>query len=204
MEKDDHFIDGIYNYCDRWCERCTFTSRCRNYEMDEAVDNEALDIQNQKFWKGIGDHFESAISMLLTMAAEKGIDLDNIPEEETRAWKEKRKHVQQEAREHPLAKLTMQYVQEGRQLLKENKVLKDKGEDLIKQVELGIAGEKEALKQAKEMSEYLEVIRWYSSFIHVKFQRALQGKMEDDGWQKANGYQTDFDGSAKIAVIGCE
>ena len=25
------FIDGVYNYCDRWCERCRFQSRCRLY-----------------------------------------------------------------------------------------------------------------------------------------------------------------------------
>ena len=29
MEVDQGFIVGIYNYCDRWCERCAFTSRCR-------------------------------------------------------------------------------------------------------------------------------------------------------------------------------
>lgn len=25
------FIEGIYNYCDRWCQRCPFTSRCLHY-----------------------------------------------------------------------------------------------------------------------------------------------------------------------------
>jgi len=24
-----NFIPGIFNYCDRWCERCAFTKRCR-------------------------------------------------------------------------------------------------------------------------------------------------------------------------------
>ena len=30
---DPRFISGIYNYCDRWCERRHFTSRCLNYEQ---------------------------------------------------------------------------------------------------------------------------------------------------------------------------
>jgi len=30
---DPRFISGIYNYCDRWCERCNFTSRCLVYEQ---------------------------------------------------------------------------------------------------------------------------------------------------------------------------
>jgi hypothetical protein len=29
MEVRDGFIVGIFNYCDRWCETCAFTSRCR-------------------------------------------------------------------------------------------------------------------------------------------------------------------------------
>ncbi len=29
MEVREGFIVGIFNYCDRWCERCPLTSRCR-------------------------------------------------------------------------------------------------------------------------------------------------------------------------------
>ncbi len=29
MEVQDGFIVGIFNYCDRWCERCPLSSRCR-------------------------------------------------------------------------------------------------------------------------------------------------------------------------------
>ncbi len=28
MDVEEGFIVGIYNYCDRWCETCAFTSRC--------------------------------------------------------------------------------------------------------------------------------------------------------------------------------
>lgn len=38
----DGFIVGIFNYCDRWCETCAFTSRCRLFadqaEMDASFD----------------------------------------------------------------------------------------------------------------------------------------------------------------------
>jgi hypothetical protein len=26
-------ISGIYNYCDRWCDRCPFTLRCATYSV---------------------------------------------------------------------------------------------------------------------------------------------------------------------------
>jgi hypothetical protein len=28
LAADPKYIPGICNYCDRWCERCPFTSRC--------------------------------------------------------------------------------------------------------------------------------------------------------------------------------
>jgi hypothetical protein len=42
MDIRDGFIVGIFNYCDRWCERCAFTSRCRVFadvaEMEASHD----------------------------------------------------------------------------------------------------------------------------------------------------------------------
>ncbi|MCB0550950.1 MAG: hypothetical protein KDD19_25495 [Phaeodactylibacter sp.] len=33
-------IPGIYNYCDRWCERCSFTSRCLLYAQEQELTEE--------------------------------------------------------------------------------------------------------------------------------------------------------------------
>lgn len=42
MEVQEGFIVGIFNYCDRWCERCAFTSHCRLFadhaEMEASLD----------------------------------------------------------------------------------------------------------------------------------------------------------------------
>jgi len=35
LAADPKYVKGIYNYCDRWCERCPFTSRCLNCELVE-------------------------------------------------------------------------------------------------------------------------------------------------------------------------
>lgn len=46
MEVQDGFIVGIFNYCDRWCERCPLTNRCRVFatlaEMDFEEGNGPL------------------------------------------------------------------------------------------------------------------------------------------------------------------
>ena len=41
MELLDGYIVGIFNYCDRWCERCPLTSRCRVFTS--TVEMEASD-----------------------------------------------------------------------------------------------------------------------------------------------------------------
>jgi hypothetical protein len=42
VELRNGFIVGIFNYCDRWCEACAFTSRCRLFadvaEMEASFD----------------------------------------------------------------------------------------------------------------------------------------------------------------------
>ena len=40
MEVQDGFILGIFNYCDRWCERCPFTHRCRLFADMAEIDFE--------------------------------------------------------------------------------------------------------------------------------------------------------------------
>ena len=35
--RNPKFIPGIFNYCDRWCERCAFTARCRTFAMEQEA-----------------------------------------------------------------------------------------------------------------------------------------------------------------------
>ena len=80
LAKNKDFISGIYNYCDRWCERCPFTSRCMNYAMSReyTTDPEASDIDNEKFWQNLSEIFKVTREMLEESAEELGIDIDSI------------------------------------------------------------------------------------------------------------------------------
>lgn len=40
METQDGFIVGIFDYCDRWCERCPLTARCRVFAEIARLDFE--------------------------------------------------------------------------------------------------------------------------------------------------------------------
>jgi hypothetical protein len=40
MDVRNGFIVGVYNYCDRWCEHCPFTGRCRVFADGREIDFE--------------------------------------------------------------------------------------------------------------------------------------------------------------------
>ena len=88
----DNFIPEIFNYCDRWCERCTFTSRCRSYESTSKLLPEQLDMNNKAFWENIADNFAKAF-VLLEKAAEKfGIEISPLTEQEEAAYKKQEEY----------------------------------------------------------------------------------------------------------------
>ena len=76
-----NIIPGIYNYCDRWCERCRFTHNCSVAIMESETGPDSED-----GWDATMDYlsitFEAIGEMLRESAAEFGIDLDNLPEVE--------------------------------------------------------------------------------------------------------------------------
>jgi hypothetical protein len=54
MEVRDGLILGIYNYCDRWCETCRFTSRCRVFA--DCAKREAMDSPELKLLSDTPPH----------------------------------------------------------------------------------------------------------------------------------------------------
>ncbi len=80
LAKDPRLIPGIYNYCDRWCERCPFTSRCMNFALseEEFAGLEARDINNEAFWQRLSETFQVTLEMVKETAREHGIDLDSL------------------------------------------------------------------------------------------------------------------------------
>lgn len=82
MQNQD-FIPGIYNYCDRWCERCALSARCRVYAMEQATAMKHAGSQDlqQAFWQSISSHLEEAFRILHQIVQERGINLDALPEE---------------------------------------------------------------------------------------------------------------------------
>ncbi|MFO7876157.1 MAG: hypothetical protein R6U55_06200 [Desulfovermiculus sp.] len=193
MAKNPDFIPGIYNYCDRWCERCAFTSRCMNFAMEQEFfqDQKNTDEMNAAFWDSISNIFEVTMGLLYDLAQERGIDLDAAREDQD----EGHEQAMQRAREHICTILAQRYREMAKEWLESSEIWTQ--EVAVKIPGVILAGEAPGLQEAKE------IISWYLFLIEAKIMRALHGKAEDEECELGS-YGRDADGSAKVALIGID
>lgn len=184
---EENYISGIHNYCDRWCERCTLTARCRVAEAESETTDEERDINNDAFWRRIAANFAEASMMLKEMAEERDIDLKAINREE---FAEHRAREKQIIRNEDLTKLAEKYWKET------HKTLDAKDDWLIF-----------SPLDEEAQAETLSIIYWYQFFISAKIQRGFHGILDFDGnidEEELNDSQSDSNGSIKIALIAID
>jgi len=77
---DKRFIPGIYNYCDRWCERCPQTFHCLNFFLSEKEfsNPETHDIRNEAFWRKLSGILGETLELLREAAKKWGIELETL------------------------------------------------------------------------------------------------------------------------------
>jgi hypothetical protein len=177
------FIPGVYNYCDRWCERCPFPSRCRVYAMEltlriDGVDGElaraAESLPADPVEEGVGDEF---------LAEAEDVLSDEEFGEEMLA----RDVADALAELHPLT-------DGAESLAKLAKPLIDAADARV------TAGGHET----EAFRDPLDVLAHYGYFVAAKVRRALSGRdnppiLDDDG----RPFPSDADGSARIASLTC-
>ena len=187
------YIEGIFNYCDRWCERCPFTSRCRSFSMGQAMERhiKRRDAENARFWealdKACGDALEDVKTQADSLAPQQPSESEDEKQEKV-GFEQYIKQRDKAVRGHPLSKLSDEYLKAC------HKWLRTQGEDV-----------------PEPIADAAEVISWYHMFIHVKFARALDGlidRQEEDYDELVDDHGVPFprdsDGSAKIAIIAIE
>jgi hypothetical protein len=194
-------IPGIYNYCDRWCERCIFTSRCAVFESEQGAQPDQLDMANKAFWERLSENFSKAKEMLQKKAEELGIDLTET-EAATEAYELKKAEVKLQTQNHIIIKLAREYGLFARKWLKTQPGMLEKLERLKEEITIGVESQEGVKTQTETIKDCLAVIQWYNTFIEVKFMRALAGKIENS-FPDAD-FQRDYDGSAKIGIIAVE
>jgi hypothetical protein len=191
-----NFISGIYNYCDRWCERCPFTSRCLVFateKEDEENDPESRDINNAAFWQKLTSIFEQTREMITTWAEENGVDLDA---EESKSARADHDRDMADARSHELTVAAENYAWQVRKWFEEEfgmqtsddsgKVSNDAGEN------------------HENIQEASEVIHWYQFQIAAKTVRGLMSRDDEDEYEEEETLGRHSDGSIKVALIATD
>jgi hypothetical protein len=202
LAKDLKLISGIYNYCDRWCERCAFTSKCMTYALskDEVDNPQTQDITNKAFWDKLHEIFQVTFEMLKESADEMGIDLNAIDHEDIAKQEEQ---VRKIVKDQPYTKAAFSYSKMVDDWFKSNNnLIEAKAEEMLSLAQAQIPGTKPD-KDALKIQDCLEVIRWYQHQIYVKLCRAasgmIRGELENNEYSPKNA-----SGSAKVALIGIE
>jgi hypothetical protein len=97
----DKFIPGIFNYCDRWCEKCAYTTRCRVYEQVQMLSGKDEDP---------ADAIEESLDQVREAIVETPAEPIDAPEPEL---------------DHPLARLAAAYAAQVSVWMKDHADLDD-------------------------------------------------------------------------------
>jgi hypothetical protein len=171
-------IPGIYNYCDRWCERCRFTDRCLQFLEDQEAEPPSADAESLA--GRVRESLTRRLGTIAEIARREHIDLRTL-EAPSRDTAEKRERHGQD----PLVVSARQYG------------------DLAWRLARAL-GPIVAARGDPAVMGAVEVIDWFSSMIGAKVSRAVSGVAfaRESGDPDDDRVQRDFNGSAKVALLG--
>ncbi len=195
-------IPGVFNYCNRWCERCGLAHRCSlrisELEMENEFDNPEGLLPDLSF----PEHANEVDSEKDTVEV-----IEFIPEPEV-------EHSSEAAMEDYLKRKA-----EMEKLMDENVIIleaKQAGEliEMVLQRANGLMAKENPVstegltyhQQQKVEGEthrtqnLLDILGWYRYMLQVKTMRAISGKA--DGDEHDDPIQNDSNGSAKVIMLG--
>ncbi|MFC1495021.1 hypothetical protein ACFL6W_07070 [Thermodesulfobacteriota bacterium] len=195
LAQDKRYISGIYNYCDRWCERCPQTARCINYAIgiEEFSDPKTRDINNEAFWKKMSEMMQETLEMLNDMIV--SVDVD--PEQLINTSDEDEHAIKEAAENHFVCRMAREYGDMAQEWF-------DGAQDLFIKPEKEISHRMDVNLEPDSIADNMDVILWYQHQIYVKLMRAVSGSLEESSSFNDDNYASDSDGSAKVALIGID
>jgi len=185
------------DYCDRWCERCSFIDRCATGVMEQKRWAKGKDWEPEDFFEELKKIFPFTENKMAEWLEENDIDPKEfeenyLPEPDLKGIKEMAKEMQNRG---------MDYYKSVSAFFKQNQdSFKAKGVDLFSEQE---EPEGKYPLDRSLLADAVDVVRWYMHFMFAKGSRAVQG-MEDMHETWGGPYQSDALGSAKIALIAAE
>lgn len=181
MEVRDGFIIGVFNYCDRWCERCRLTSRCQI--LADGVEDDF-----ERDHGPIGEPRHERMARQISEAAERwenehGLDFDEIQREA-----EKELASMSESKKDAMFNVRLEHLE-----------LETRANDFCDAVFRWI---KDISDEQHRGSMPLKVLGRFWVFVGGKVHRALMGLK--DAQEDELDDASDALGSAKAALLALE
>lgn len=194
LANNPDLIPGIYNYCDRWCERCPLSSRCLVYATEQEDDDspESRNNRNEIFWQKLSSILQETREIIEDWSRIAGMDPCTALVEDDGRHRKKRQLIDN----HPLTRAGKQYANAASDWLREFDHTTDVGS--------WRASERD-FEQSQTIEDAREVIQWYQYQIAVKTMRALSSQKEElEADPEIAEFAKDSDGSVKVALIGID
>ncbi|WP_259015262.1 hypothetical protein [Emticicia fluvialis] len=193
--KNPDFIDGIYNYCDSWCERCGFTEKCMNFAMRKYKTPAHDDTGDS-----LTDVFRQTTDLIKQVIEDKGLNWEEVVNQADAQPPTRDPH--QEADKHRNVINAREYTRlYGSFLREEQGFMKGKGAEFQNELNKGALSVEEAEEALSQIEDAFEVINWYQSLIYIKIRNACQLFFEEN----LSDFMTDFyNGKAKLTLISID
>lgn len=185
MNSDEDFISSIYNYCDRWCEKCAFTARCRVFADERSHALDASGDPMSDAIAAVAESFAETKQMLTEHAEEMGIDLEaaiNNPEIDAG-------------------------IERQRSTVEDNEAFKLAHEYALDRKIFETADSWLPPDDDPAAAEMMEILHWYHFLIAAKINRGLHSLLDLDGYEDTKQLfdsQSDANGSIKVALISID
>jgi hypothetical protein len=212
MTRRDGFIPGVFNYCDRWCERCHLTARCSLFALNRDVEARVARGEDaaEAFWEALQAIYDQRVGAADTNQGGP-FDADDEQEASDEDTLECDRGVPPAFGGAPV------FEPECRPLVLDAQSYADAARQWRDQYAALATGRADATTAGIAVNDALEVIGWYRIQIITKLGRAtVSDPWEDEGETDARieaaaggeaeyeDLPSDADGSAKVALLGIE
>lgn len=179
----NNYIRGIYNYCDHWCEKCAFTSRCCSFAFEKKLTEATSDknVDKDTIWKLVKNFYAEIKPTEGEIELVDLIHYEDLPEFNINTDLTEN-DGRNEEEENFLFKAAQSYAHEAYKWI-------ETYADEVSQFEFDDT-------KKRNLSDAIEIVQRYAFFISSKLLRALDTENIDE-----IPADSDENGSAKIALI---
>jgi hypothetical protein len=195
-------IIGVHNYCDSWCERCGFASRCVVYA---SLSREPMPKADDPLLEHLKDRFDQVrthVARRSTFSIEEVLkNVGALSAADSAAYAREEARRDERLRHDPILREARAYSDLVAAWFEvESDCMRAHADALVRRAEVENVDDISLIELARIL-DAVDIVRHDCLLIFVKLRRAIDGRedSEREGWDD-DPIQNDHNGSAKLAL----